>query len=188
MNADTRDTTTCGQLTRQGQDDGRDGGQPYSDQDSSRDSMITAMVTLGEGYHNYHHTFPYDYRNGVRAYHWDPTKWFIRGLGFTRLTGNLVRTPPELILRARIQMQERRAGDVEHDRLAALRKRLDELMEGWVALLDRLREWKAQKGGDSRRMLRQLRREVREARRRVYEAYRGWVNGLQEAKLAHAAS
>jgi len=44
------------------------GSQPYSDLDSSRDSAITAIVTLGEGYHNFHHTFPFDYRNGVRPF------------------------------------------------------------------------------------------------------------------------
>lgn len=29
---------------------------------------------MGEGYHNYHHEFPTDYRNGVALTAWDPTK------------------------------------------------------------------------------------------------------------------
>ena len=41
------------------------------------DNYIIALLTFGEGYHNYHHTFSYDYRNGVRWYHFDPTKWLI---------------------------------------------------------------------------------------------------------------
>ncbi len=53
------------------------GNQPYSRSTSARDSWITALITFGEGYHNYHHRFQRDYRNGVRWYHWDPTKWFV---------------------------------------------------------------------------------------------------------------
>jgi stearoyl-CoA desaturase (delta-9 desaturase) len=34
-------------------------------------------VTIGEGYHNFHHQFPMDYRNAIRWYQYDPTKWFI---------------------------------------------------------------------------------------------------------------
>ena len=39
--------------------------------------MITALVTVGEGYHNFHHQFPMDYRNAIKWYQYDPTKWFI---------------------------------------------------------------------------------------------------------------
>jgi len=77
------------------------GSQPYSDKDSSRDSWISALFTYGEGYHNYHHTFPSDYRNGVRAYHWDPTKWLIRVLAWAGHATDLRRTPNETITRAR---------------------------------------------------------------------------------------
>jgi stearoyl-CoA desaturase (delta-9 desaturase) len=33
-----------------------------------------ALLTFGEGYHNYHHEFQHDYRNGVKPWQWDPTK------------------------------------------------------------------------------------------------------------------
>ncbi|OLL23878.1 Acyl-CoA desaturase 1 [Neolecta irregularis DAH-3] len=36
-----------------------------------------ALIWSGEGYHNFHHTFPYDYRNGIKPLDWDPTKWII---------------------------------------------------------------------------------------------------------------
>lgn len=32
---------------------------------------------MGEGYHNFHHQFPMDYRNAFHWYQYDPTKWFI---------------------------------------------------------------------------------------------------------------
>ena len=53
------------------------GSQPYSDKMTARDSAVTALLTFGEGYHNFHHTFQHDYRNGVKYWHFDPTKWMI---------------------------------------------------------------------------------------------------------------
>ncbi|KAG9571806.1 hypothetical protein KCV01_g19359, partial [Aureobasidium melanogenum] len=41
------------------------GDQTYSDRKSPRDNVITAFLTGGEGYHNYHHEFPMDYRSGI---------------------------------------------------------------------------------------------------------------------------
>ncbi len=83
------------------------GRQPYSDCNSSRDSVLLSLVTLGEGYHNFHHTFPGDYRNGVRWYDWDPTKWWIFSLSLVGLTWKLNRTPPERITGQRRAMRDR---------------------------------------------------------------------------------
>jgi stearoyl-CoA desaturase (delta-9 desaturase) len=84
------------------------GAQPYSERNSARDSFIPALFTYGEGYHNYHHTFPSDYRNGIRAYHWDPTKWLIGALAWIGQTSDLRRISSEKILRVRIRMDEKR--------------------------------------------------------------------------------
>jgi hypothetical protein len=35
--------------------DGADNFQPFDDRNSPRDHVVTALVTLGEGYHNFHH-------------------------------------------------------------------------------------------------------------------------------------
>lgn len=35
------------------------------------------LVTLGEGYHNFHHEFPSDYRNAIEWHQYDPTKWSV---------------------------------------------------------------------------------------------------------------
>ncbi|KAH6687979.1 acyl-CoA desaturase [Plectosphaerella plurivora] len=53
------------------------GDQPFDDRNSPRDHFITALVTLGEGYHNFHHEFPSDYRNALKFWQYDPTKWSI---------------------------------------------------------------------------------------------------------------
>lgn len=83
------------------------GKQTYTDKHSARDSIIMAFLTFGEGYHNFHHSFQLDYRNGTRWYHWDPTKWAIRGLSFVGLATKLKEAPREEILKARLQMEER---------------------------------------------------------------------------------
>ena len=77
------------------------GRRPYSVTVSARDSLLTALLTLGEGYHNYHHRFPGDYRNGVRFYHYDPTKWCVWLLSKVGLTHELKRVPADLVRRAR---------------------------------------------------------------------------------------
>ena len=79
------------------------GDQPYSKKCTAKDSWITALVTLGEGYHNYHHRFPTDYRNGVRWYHFDPTKWFVYLGSKIRLTRDLRKIPRSVIDAARAQ-------------------------------------------------------------------------------------
>jgi len=80
------------------------GRQPYSDQNSSKDNGVLAFLTMGEGYHNYHHNFQRDYRNGIRWWQFDPTKWLIRSLAWLGLAKNLYRTPIEKIEMARAQM------------------------------------------------------------------------------------
>lgn len=79
------------------------GTRPYSDKVSARDSWFLAIFTNGEGYHNFHHTFGNDYRNGVRWFHWDPSKWFIYALYKSGLAWNLTRTPDAQILKARLE-------------------------------------------------------------------------------------
>lgn len=47
------------------------GDQPFDDRRTPRDNWITALVTFGEGYHNFHHEFPTDYRNAIKWYQYD---------------------------------------------------------------------------------------------------------------------
>lgn len=81
------------------------GRRPYSKAISARDSVVTAILTLGEGYHNFHHRFPGDYRNGIRFAHFDPTKWWVWTLSKLGLAWDLRRAPAEAIRRAREQVR-----------------------------------------------------------------------------------
>lgn len=76
------------------------GRQPYSTATSARDSTLAAILTMGEGYHNYHHRFPSDYRNGVRSYQYDPSKWVIWMLSKIGLAWDLNKAGPEAIEKA----------------------------------------------------------------------------------------
>ena len=85
------------------------GRQPYSTKHSARDSAIMAFLTFGEGYHNYHHEFQHDYRNGVKPWQWDPSKWTIWLLSKTGLAEGLRRVPDGKILLAEMQEARRKA-------------------------------------------------------------------------------
>jgi stearoyl-CoA desaturase (Delta-9 desaturase) len=92
------------------------GSRPYTEDNTARDNPLIAVITYGEGYHNFHHIFAHDYRNGVRWWQWDPTKWLIAALSYLGLTTRLKRTPVFQIQRALLTMQFQRA----EERLAAL--------------------------------------------------------------------
>jgi len=79
-------------------------GRPlYNAEVSARDNWMVALLTLGEGYHSFHHRFPADFRNGIRWYQWDPAKWFIRSLRWMGLAQDLVSTPEPQIEQARMR-------------------------------------------------------------------------------------
>jgi stearoyl-CoA desaturase (delta-9 desaturase) len=94
------------------------GRRPYSTDHSARDSGVVALLTFGEGYHNYHHEFQHDYRNGVKPWQFDPTKWIIWTLSKVGLTQDLRRVPDSRIMAAELKEQSRTLGR-DIDSLAA---------------------------------------------------------------------
>jgi stearoyl-CoA desaturase (delta-9 desaturase) len=85
------------------------GRRRYDARSSARDSVLTALVTFGEGYHSYHHRFPFDYRNGVRWWQYDPSKWLIWSLARTRLVVAVRTASPSTIARAVAGVAQERA-------------------------------------------------------------------------------
>lgn len=81
------------------------GKQPYSDENTARDQHFLALITYGEGYHNYHHKFQTDYRCGIRWWHLDINKWFISTCALLGLVSNRKRAPQFKVLRARLNME-----------------------------------------------------------------------------------
>lgn len=131
------------------------GTRPYTDENSARDNGILSLVTYGEGYHNYHHIFQYDYRNGIRWYQFDPTKWLIFALSWVGLTSNLKRCPEFAIEKARLTMQFKQAEAklslkaAGHAQLEAWRAKLAQEYEHFTLVLNdwsKLKEtWYAEK-------------------------------------------
>ena len=83
------------------------GSRPYSSRCSARDSWIMAIFTFGEGYHNFHHEFQHDYRNGVKPWQFDPTKWIIWTLSKVGLASKLRTVPSEKILLSELAEAQR---------------------------------------------------------------------------------
>ncbi len=124
------------------------GIQPYTDENTARDNGVVALLTFGEGYHNFHHMFAHDYRNGVRWWQWDPSKWCIYAMHWIELTSNLKSVPWFKIQRAKLDNQFRRAErQLAHQtggaRIEQLRRRITEEYEAFrqaVATWTQLRE------------------------------------------------
>lgn len=80
---------------------------PFADEHTPRDSVLTALLTFGEGYHNFHHEFPNDYRNATRFYQYDPTKWVIKALSYIGQTYDLKIFDDDIVKKGQIQMQQK---------------------------------------------------------------------------------
>ncbi len=130
------------------------GTRPYTDENTARDNPFLAFFTYGEGYHNYHHIFQYDYRNGVKWWQFDPTKWLIAALSWVGITRNLKRCSDFAIQKAQLTMQFKRAQEQLEQRPAdsrveALKARMaaeydtfTAAMQEWGKLKE---EWYAEK-------------------------------------------
>jgi stearoyl-CoA desaturase (delta-9 desaturase) len=79
------------------------GTQPWSDANTSRDNWFISFFTFGEGYHNYHHAFQSDYRNGTLWYNFDPGKWLIWSFSKLGVTHSLGKARPDVIMRRRFE-------------------------------------------------------------------------------------
>jgi stearoyl-CoA desaturase (delta-9 desaturase) len=98
------------------------GTQPYSTAHSARDNWLLSFFSFGEGYHNYHHSFQADYRNGPRLYNWDPSKWVIWTMSRIGLARSLRRSPLDVTLGRLFE----HARNTFRERLAAVGESFDE--------------------------------------------------------------
>lgn len=153
------------------------GSQPFSTQNSAKDSHVMALFTYGEGYHNYHHRFQSDYRNGIRWYDWDPTKWLIRFMSFIGWTSKLKRVPPTEILKAKVLTKEIQLIEkgVPAHHLETLKLRIDEAHLKLKHLRDEYKKMKSDFGVASAERLAQMKLEIKIARIEFKLAYRQWL-------------
>lgn len=152
------------------------GRQPYNDKHTARDSIIMAFLTFGEGYHNYHHSFQADYRNGTRWYHWDPTKWWIRSLALVGLARRLKRAKSEEVLKTRLAMEERLliAWGASRERVQALKARIEEAQLQLRQVRNSYQSAKRDFAERGRNWQKLMRAEVRMAEIEFRAAYSQW--------------
>jgi stearoyl-CoA desaturase (delta-9 desaturase) len=146
------------------------GKRNYSDKISARDNWFSALVTFGEGYHNYHHQFPLDYRNGVRFYHYDPTKWLVYVLSYLGLTSNLHRVPKYRIIQARIET---------HKNLMAAKPQhymLNYLNDAILQLIPKIKEFEK---AYAESKLKEYRVKLKSAKYELTNLFRAWKYLLQ---------
>ncbi|OZC05762.1 hypothetical protein X798_07263, partial [Onchocerca flexuosa] len=75
------------------------GFKPYNPNITSVENLWLAVSAMGEGGHNYHHTFPQDYRTSEYVLHFNVTKLFIDTLVFLGLAYDMKVVPQEIIER-----------------------------------------------------------------------------------------
>jgi stearoyl-CoA desaturase (delta-9 desaturase) len=162
------------------------GSRPYTEENSARDNGLLAFITNGEGYHNFHHKFPSDFRNGVRWYQWDPTKWLIAALHFVGLAEDLRKTPKAVIETSRLRMSLSKAearlahapvGIAEEIRvhMERARRALDSAVEAWHNVDAKRRELVLRGRTASSDLASAWRKELREYRKSLAAARREWL-------------
>ncbi len=170
------------------------GRRPYSTEHSARDSAVMAVLAFGEGYHNYHHSFPFDYRNGVKVWQFDPAKWTIWTLSRLGLARDLRRAPEAAVLKAKIEVQfehaKERLQQVVHDFREHHEARLHEAYASLQSALHELislqrRRPRAQQAGEE-----EMPHETRLGLtyRALEDALREWKRTLRQTKRLAAAA
>jgi stearoyl-CoA desaturase (delta-9 desaturase) len=165
------------------------GERPFCQELSAVDNYLISLLTFGEGYHNYHHTFANDYRNGIRWYHFDPTKWLIWTLNKLGLAQKLKRTQAYYI-------EEKMVLDRKALLLEKINTSLDTYKEEWEAkihhltenvlgqlknlkqLHDNYRGMKEKK--EEKAYLHDLREQIKSAKKSLHQEYRDWMNLSRE--------
>lgn len=87
-----------------------------------------AIFLLGENWHNFHHAFPSDYRNGPKWYHFDVHKWIIYGMSRLGLAWDLKKTT-QVRVDAKIAQTMRQSIKLKEDKLSTLQERVNYLVE-----------------------------------------------------------
>ena len=161
------------------------GAQNFSQEISAVDNYIIALLTFGEGYHNYHHTFAQDYRNGIRWYHFDPTKWAIWILykfGLARQLRKVQKYQIEekiLLERKRTLLEKTNFPHVSQKeewerKVSIVIENVAEKLKQVKKLQEKYQELKKAKEG--RTLLQSLKVEIRALRRSLDEEYQKWID------------
>jgi stearoyl-CoA desaturase (delta-9 desaturase) len=173
------------------------GNRPYSTRCTARNSWLMAIFTFGEGYHNYHHEFQHDYRNGVKPWQFDPTKWAIWTMSKLGLTSQLRRVPTEKILLAEIAEKQRqlnakmaakpsKACETTRHLIEVAHERLHQAAQNWEVRKAEYVRATEKKIEASKEKLAQLQGDFEEAAANLRKAIQEWqeAHQLVQARFA----
>jgi stearoyl-coA desaturase, putative (fragment) len=73
------------------------GLRPYDKNIEPRENLYVSYAAFGEGFHNYHHTFPWDYSTSEMGYKLNVTKIFIDVMAKCGQAYNLKQVTPAMI-------------------------------------------------------------------------------------------
>jgi stearoyl-CoA desaturase (delta-9 desaturase) len=151
-----------------------------------------ALLTFGEGYHNYHHEFQHDYRNGVKPWQFDPTKWAIWCLSLIGFTSQLRRVPAEKILLSEIAEKQRRLDahlatrrhqlcEQTQHLLQSAQERLHKAAQNWETRKQEYVKATEKKIEASRERLHEMKHELERAAERLMAEIHAWHEARQLA-------
>ncbi len=101
------------------------GTQKYTN-GTSRDIWWLAFMLLGENWHNFHHAFPSDYRNGAKWYQTDVHKWLIYLMSKCGLAWGLKKTA-KVRIDAKIAQTKDQLSELKKNKIASMQSTLNEL-------------------------------------------------------------
>lgn len=160
------------------------GEKPFCQELSAVDNYFLSILTFGEGYHNYHHTFANDYRNGVRWFHYDPTKWMIWILNKLGLAHGLKQMDPvtiekRIVIESKSMLldQIKNACTTKKEELEKVVQEMSDQIVAKIAQFNQLKEQYLQykKERLSRDLAKELRQELKHLKKSLKQDWRQWV-------------
>lgn len=161
------------------------GDKPFCKEQTAVNNFVIALVTFGEGYHNFHHTFANDYRNGIRWFHFDPTKWTIWTLNKLGLATDLKQVDPLTISKRMISERKnlliekiKEAWISKKDELECLVQELSERITQKIAEFKQLKEqyYEIKRSSTAQKdKLKELHAKIRFLKRSLREDWRRWT-------------
>lgn len=149
------------------------GTTPYT-VSTARDSWWLFPFLLGENWHNFHHAFPRDYRNGVKWYHPDIHKWIIYALEKLGLATGVVRTS-EVRIQAKVE---------------DTKKVLQEQIKDKLSLLARASKFVAEAAAEktsAEELAMEAKKRIESLQKRAYELSENIKETLESAKVVKSS-
>lgn len=153
------------------------GDKPFCQEQTAVDNFIISLVTFGEGYHNYHHTYANDYRNGVRWYHFDPSKWLIWTLSKLGLAYGLKKMDPTTISQRMVVERKNllfsRLANLWYVKQEELEQLINEISDRIIEKTGQFKSLKMRyiqlkREADAREILKNLRLEMKKIKKSIY--------------------